>query len=221
MQLTNTTPLLELLRPLESLEWASMEGLRATAGETLRRIAEDKGVFRELVRSLADDPVRLARCEQDNQVQLLLLDDPSARYRLRLHVMPDGMHDYPHGHRYSFGSLILHGVLEQTLYHPLDWGEAPLPPAPMPIANFSVRRGEAYALHHAAVHHVRVIEGPVVTLFLRSAALKAQASNRDTRAGEHRWQRAADSTTSEGRHRPLTLPELCQVIDRLAGLNVI
>jgi hypothetical protein len=135
--------------------------------------------------------------------------------------MPEGMYDYPHGHRYSFGSIVLSGVLEQTIFSFLDWGQEPIAQDAMAMVSFVVHPGETYCLNFAAVHKVKVRSAPVVTLFLRSAALKDQASNLDTATGEHRWQRSASTGQSEGQHRPLRRSELEDIISNLTELDVI
>jgi hypothetical protein len=210
-----------LLRPLETVDWRNVVDTREATTSALMQMSGDRELLGWLIRSLADDPVRFARCERDNQIQLLLFDAPSGNYRVRLHVMPENMYDYPHGHRYSFGSMVLSGTLEQTLFAALDWGEEPISPNPLAITSFTVRCGETYALNYPVVHKVRVVSAPVVTLFIRSAALKYQASNLDTVTGEHRWQRGASTGTSEGQHQPLTLAELAQTLDCLSALNII
>jgi hypothetical protein len=211
----------ELLRPLEAIDWLDATEIRRETGKALSFLSRERDLLGSLIRSLAMDPDRFRSCEKDNQVQLLLLRGPSDLYRVRLHIMPTGMEDYPHGHRYSFGSIVLSGTVEQTFYYPLDWGRKPLPLNPLPIGSFTIHTGQTYALSHAVVHSVRVISGPVVTLFLRGIALKAQASNRDLSTGAHRWQRSASNNDSEGRHVALSLEELHVIVEQLEALGII
>lgn len=212
---------LALAHPLDALDWTDAPQMRATTQQVLSALANNGALLDLMIRSLLSDPVRFARCERDNQIQLVLFDPPSSNYRLRLHLMPQAMADYPHGHRYPFGSLVLSGIMEQMIFAALDWGHEPIMRRPDILLNFTVRAGESYFLNPQAVHKVNIIAGPVVTLFARGPAQKNQASNFDPATGVHRWQRSATTGDSEGLHQPLSLEELLSAIATLEALKVI
>jgi len=189
-----------LLQPLAALDWSDINDIREGSEPTMRALAADKPLLRDLVVSIADDPERRSICEQDYALsKYVLYNDPEGRFRVRLHIMGEAKAETPHSHRNCFASLILRGGYEHIMYTPLDDGVTLVKLEDLKPA---VRRwegeGSHYAVHHSVIHHTQTKGVPCVSLMVRGPSLRSQAINFDLTESRTWWHRgAADLSESE------------------------
>jgi hypothetical protein len=189
-----------ILGPLRALDgadgWNDIAAVETQTRKVLDALTADRRVVRDILRDLPGRPGLLALCEHyDILDKIVLWDDPTG-FRIRLHVFLPGYFDRPHNHRWSYASAIWRGRYRHYLFGNVELDEEVLPRDLEAIMVREERVGDAYALHHSAVHAV-VAEPRTVSLVIRGPAVKDRFLVMDRASGKSWWQYGAKRETPE------------------------
>ncbi|MCL7376987.1 hypothetical protein [Streptomyces sp. 35G-GA-8] len=101
----------DLVTAINAIDWDDPRQCADNSRTTLRRLADNRELFTDLVHTIGREPYRLARCETHPIIsRLCLAEGPHSLWQLRLHVFPDGERDLtPHDHKYPFAVHVVSG----------------------------------------------------------------------------------------------------------------
>lgn len=225
-----------------SVDWSDFEKAGALTRELAHDLVHDKPALRTLVRAVGDSPARLAMCERHKLLDYLVLYDALDRgFRIRLHVSTSEHLDRPHDHRFSFSTYLATGEYEHTWYHcaadiyadPDDAvrgyqsADEPDPRNTALLHSLTPhlvrveRAGDAYSLHHSALH-TTFTTPDTVSLFVRGPAEKSRSVIMDKDASSAWWRfgRAAE-TPQRRQQKQMTYDDYAALCSRLADLGVL
>ena len=167
------TDLPELLPSLHSLDWDDLPAVQAGCAAAFDALTANRwALLSGLLVDLPHHEHLRQMCESYDFVDKLVIhNDPTDRYRVRLHRFRPGYFDRPHNHRWTFGSMILTGAYRHVQYGTDDGFEDADLKDLTPLQIRTERAGDFYVLHHSAVHSVAADAG-TVSLVLRGPAAK-------------------------------------------------
>lgn len=144
----------------------------------------------------------------------LLVGDPGAGVRVRLHLYTGGHYDRPHNHRWPFASCILGGRYRHRIFgDDTGFDEQADAAALRPIVDRYETAGAMFALDHRSVHAVDA-DRDTVSVIVRGPAAKDQFLIHDVDAGGFFHVRgAAQETPKQRASKQLTGWQLTDSLD--------
>lgn len=207
------------------VDWSDLRTAYRVTREILTQLAADKDVLTARVRSIAEDPQRLAASETHPLINRLILHQGDEQgFHIRLHMSP-GMRDLvPHDHKYSFTAYVLRGgyVHVWRRRHDPEIDEFDSQGVSAAIASVE-RAGSCYTFGHPLVHQTSMLPG-TVSLFIRGPREKERShAALDLIPQADEWGAPADMGKPKHANgqRPITLEELGSMTSQLANLGVI
>jgi hypothetical protein len=205
---------------MSSLRWGNLTDLTSELASLLVEMSEAKRWLAERIDCVIDTPDLLQRCEQLNiHEKLVLYADTEADVQLRLHRYRTGVVDWPHNHRYRFGTVLLRGVYTHTIF-----GDCDNPPRDgtallaEPAFIGVLHKGQGYVLSDSMIHLVGAAES-AISLVVRGPRLRPNSINYDpiSKIGQL-W-----SENSEQSLAPIVLerPRLEQIRKELIAEDII
>lgn len=161
----------DVIDQLPQLDFDDVDLLSEQLPTLLEQLARP-AVLSELVRRfVADDRLRGMSERLAELDKLVLYIHPDTDVRVRMHIFRQGYWDRPHNHRFTFGTRILRGAYQHTVYGHATDGVAP----PEDLLRTRLRRveheGDGYVIEHTLVHSVAA-QARTVTLTVRGPAAK-------------------------------------------------
>lgn len=203
------------------VDWDDVDAVDRWSGPVFDELAEPKTLLAALDRVRTDDQLR-GLCESSEMLdKMVILDDPDAGFRIRVHVLKAGGFDRPHNHRWTFASMILSGSYEHSLF-----GDESIIPElesgrrSRPVMRRTESAGCRYVLHHTAIHNVNS-DNDAVSVILRGPAHKPYYWMLDRDLGEvtNNYGVAANKPSFYGNH-PMSAQELDGAIAKVTAALV-
>ncbi|MQY26105.1 hypothetical protein [Nocardia aurantia] len=186
-----------VVEPLRTLDWDNLDAVEHVTRTALDELALDPDIVRRRLADLPDRPELMKLCEHyDILDKIVLHDDPTAGFRVRLHIFLPGYFDRPHNHRWSYASRILRGHYRHYLFGNAELDELVDPTNLRVLLAREEPVGTSYALHHSMVHAV-VAEPFTASLVIRGPAVKDRFLVMDRHTGEAWWQYGAKEESAE------------------------
>jgi hypothetical protein len=105
------------LSELPPIDWSDIETASVVAETAARSIGDDKRLLRGLIDRVRNRPELFDLCEcHDLDDKIILYDDLSRGYRIRLRLAKDEQYERAHNHRFPFAVYILYGKYFQQWY---------------------------------------------------------------------------------------------------------
>ncbi|MEU7829507.1 hypothetical protein [Nonomuraea sp. NPDC049129] len=213
------------LDELEPLDWKDLRGAHRRTRAILSRLAADKDLLTQRVRSIELDADRLKASEVHPLINRLILhqSDPQG-FHIRLHMSPGSRDLVPHDHKYSFSAYVLRGGYIHVWRRRSDDGDGEFLSHQVSAAIASVEReGSCYTFGHPLIHQTAMLPG-TVSLFIRGPREKVRShAALDLLPQADSW--GAPAEAGKPKHangqRPITLEELRQMRSQLEELAVI
>lgn len=207
------------------IDWSNLRIAYGRTREVLRRLASDKELLTERVRSIEDDAERFLASEVHPLINRLILHQGDEQgFHIRLHISP-GMRDLvPHDHKYSFTAYVLRGgyVHVWRRRHAPTVDEFDSHGVSAAIASIE-RQGSCYTFGHPLVHQTAMLPG-TVSLFIRGPREKERShAALDLLPQADEWGSPAEAGKPQHANgqRPITHGELRAMISQLEDLDVI
>lgn len=162
---------------LEPFDWNDLAEVSRRTEPLLRKIFADKTLFEALVRGSRTVPALWSKCEEDVvEDKIVLYDDPSRGFRLRLRMAKVVQEELAHEHRFSFTTLVLNGrYLHRTYHLDREFGPGVTADDFAPVWVHEDGPGDVFTIHHSAIHSTPLAEPGTITLILRGPAMKERA----------------------------------------------
>jgi len=107
----------KFLSSLPKIDWNDFEKSSLIAASVCNEIANDKYLLRSLIMRTASDPELFNMCEcHDLDDKIVLHNDLSNGYRIRLRLANDEQYERAHNHRFPFTTYILYGKYYHKWY---------------------------------------------------------------------------------------------------------
>lgn len=219
-----TAPILAELDTI-TLDWSDLVRVSDKLFALLERIGSDQAALDALLEHMQNSPALLAQCESHKLLDRLVLYDALDRgFRMQLNFFTAAEVEWPHNHRFSFGTRVLRGGYLHTRHR--ITGE------PVEAAVYADELGKAlsttcdvetlsvenvgarsmYVMSHGDVHST-IVEPRTVSLFIRGPA-ELKTSLFTDRAGRVWWRSGRADETRERRERKRMRDD---VLRRLCG----
>jgi hypothetical protein len=166
------------LAKLDPIDWnLPLIDLHLHNQAILRRLAADKGLFRELIAYSREDPYIWSKCEEDIvEDKIVLWDDMDRNIRVRLRMSTAPQQRLAHCHRFSFSNLVLKGEYIHWHYHPLpSFDEDSRLDDVVEVGQCVDRAGDVFTIHHDTLHSTPFTAVETVSLVLRGNPVKERA----------------------------------------------
>jgi len=207
---------------LQALDWDDLDAVDATNHKALTALADSRQTLRHLLETVRHTPALLDLCEHyDILDKLVLHNDSSHGFRIRMHVFLPSYFDRPHNHRWSYSSRILHGSYKHTLYGHDDGLTDQVDVAQLkPLLVRTERPGSRYTLHHAMIHSV-VAEPYTVSLIIRGPACKQRFLVMDKTTTQAWWQYGADEPPEVADQKRTTTARFDATVAKLVDIGIV
>ncbi len=161
---------------LHSLDWTDLVEVGARTHTVLEELTGHGGrLLLDLLERLPAQRDLLGLCERlPFMDKLVLWQAAGSAVRLRAHVFRPGYADWPHNHRFTFTSRIVHGCYLHRVFAESVLESQDEPSCWQPLAVRHERPGDEYVMHHEAVHSLTVLD-TTVSLVLRGPIVKPSA----------------------------------------------
>ena len=166
------------LHDLEPFDWETdLLSTARIAEKCLRRLAEDKRLFRELIEAASEDPYVWSKCEEDVvEDKIVLWDDVERNIRIRLRMSTRRQERLAHNHRFSFTNLVLRGTYIHWVYKPLaTFDETTALEDVEEVMLHEDRANDCFTIHHSTLHSTPFLEPHTISLVLRGNPIKERA----------------------------------------------
>jgi hypothetical protein len=159
--------MLPIIDTLERVEWNDISQVERAVIPVLRELVSDRNRLVAAMELVFEDADMFQRCESTEFFdRVILYESPTNRFSIRLLSMRPLDRDIPHNHRASFATFVLAGGYQHTIYNsPSGLVDAQLISDEQLLAGLEKvyerweQPGSLYALHPAAIHSTRPIDG--------------------------------------------------------------
>ncbi|WP_222595068.1 hypothetical protein [Nocardia ninae] len=191
----------------------------------LSRLAEDKDLLTRLVHEIEFDHERLSKSEVHPLInRLILYQDDSRAFQIRLHMSPGSRELVPHDHKYSFTAYVLRGAYLHVWRRRVDRREGEFTGADILPGIVTIERpGTCYTFGHPLIHQTIMVPG-TVTLFMRGPRVKGRShAALDMLPQAEQWPPPAEAgkPTHANGQRPVTMAEYQAMRARLVAEGLI
>ncbi|MGW1805475.1 hypothetical protein [Streptomyces sp. NPDC002078] len=210
---------------LPALDWTDLRTGHRQARSVLTRLAGDRELLTRLVHEIEHDDQRLSASEIHPLInRLILYQDDSRGFQIRLHMSPGSRELVPHDHKYTFTAYVLQGAYVHVWRRRADRGEGEFTGNDIRPGIVSIERpGTCYTFGHPLIHQTIMVPG-TVTLFMRGPRVKQRShAALDMLPQADNW--PPPSELGKPKHangqRPVTIEEYRAMRAQLIGSGLI